>query len=159
MHQQLFKRLTLVLFFQIILFSQLRAQDSLIIRQFFNDILTRGKCYSTLDYLSNKIGGRLSGSVQAEQAVQYMYATMKQYTFDTVWLQPVMVPHWERGEKEIGYYLTNGKKIKVDIWVIRWQRIKQAQQQQLLKLQIWINCMSMVKPECLRARLFFLTAQ
>ncbi len=115
MHQQLFKRLTLVLFFQIILFSQLRAQDSLIIRQFFNDILTRGKCYSTLDYLSNKIGGRLSGSVQAEQAVQYMYATMKQYTFDTVWLQPVMVPHWERGEKEIGYYLTNGKKIKVDI--------------------------------------------
>ncbi len=27
---------------------------------------------------------------------------MKQLGFDSVWLQPVMVPHWVRGEKEIG---------------------------------------------------------
>ena len=27
---------------------------------------------------------------------------MKQFGFDSVWLQPVMVPHWVRGEKEIG---------------------------------------------------------
>lgn len=110
------KKLIILLCFQSVLSIQLHAQDSLIIRQFFNDILTRGKCYSTLDYLSNKIGGRLSGSVQAEQAVQYMYATMKQYTFDTVWLQPVMVPHWERGDKEVAHYVAaTGKKIKVDI--------------------------------------------
>ena len=27
---------------------------------------------------------------------------MKQLGFDTVWLQPMMVPHWVRGKKEIG---------------------------------------------------------
>ena len=27
---------------------------------------------------------------------------MEDFDFDSVWLQPVMVPHWVRGQKEIG---------------------------------------------------------
>jgi hypothetical protein len=78
-------------------------------------VLNRGECYQALDYLSNKIGGRLSGSPQAAAAVQYTFDKMKSYGFDTVWLQPVMVPHWVRGEKEIAY--ASKEKNKLDLRV------------------------------------------
>ncbi|QQS37720.1 MAG: M28 family peptidase [Ignavibacteriales bacterium] len=47
-----------------------------------------------------KIGPRLSGSTQSLQAIQWAEMKMKEIGFDTVWLQPVMVPHWERGTTE-----------------------------------------------------------
>lgn len=45
--------------------------DSLVIRKLYDYYLTRSKCYSNLEYLSTKIGGRLSGSPQAAQAVDW----------------------------------------------------------------------------------------
>lgn len=89
--------------------------DSTKIREIVNSILGSDDCYKHLEHLTTKIGGRLSGSPQAEEAVQYMYNVMKQYNFDTVWLQPVMVPHWVRGEKEVGYFVSKGKKIPVNV--------------------------------------------
>jgi hypothetical protein len=50
-------------------------------------------------HLSNNIGPRLSGSAQAEQAVQYVAAEMRKLGLD-VRLQKVMVPHWVRGEEK-----------------------------------------------------------
>ena len=35
---------------------------------------------------------------------------MKEVGLDSVWLQPVMVPNWVRGEKEEAYYTVNGTK-------------------------------------------------
>ncbi len=55
---------------------------------------------SVLHHLCKSIGPRLSGSVNAQKAVEFGYAKMKEYRFDTVFLQPVMVPHWERGKTE-----------------------------------------------------------
>ncbi len=75
--------------------------DSLMLANIYRDALTKSDCYRTLEYLSNKIGGRLAGSPQAAAAVEYTKQVMQQYGFDTVFLQPVMVPHWVRGEKEI----------------------------------------------------------
>lgn len=49
-------------------------------------------------YLSNNIGPRLSGSPQAERAVQYVAAEMRKLGLD-VRLQKIMVPHWVRGEE------------------------------------------------------------
>ena len=40
---------------------------------------------------------------------------MKKIGLDSVWLQPVMVPHWVRGEKEVANYIFNGKKINVPV--------------------------------------------
>lgn len=74
--------------------------DSLMIRRIYTEILTNSTCYSNLDYLSNKIGGRLSGSPQAQKAVEWTVKAMKEAGADTVYLQEVMVPHWVRGEKE-----------------------------------------------------------
>jgi carboxypeptidase Q len=74
--------------------------DSTVIRQLFREALTRGKSYENLRYLCTQIGPRLSGSEGAAKAVTYTKQLMEGYGFDRIYLQEVMVPHWERGEKE-----------------------------------------------------------
>lgn len=83
----------------------LKAQnnDSLVLSKIFKEALKKGEAYTMLDSLANGIGGRLSGSIQAQKAVEWGYRTMVNYGFDSVWLQPVMVPHWVRGSKEECY--------------------------------------------------------
>ncbi len=68
--------------------------------------LLNGKSYEWLDHLSNQIGGRLSGSFNAEQAVEYTKKELENLGLDKVWLQPVMVPKWTRGEREFAYVQT-----------------------------------------------------
>ena len=80
--------------------------DSLAIRTIYDMSLLNGKSYDWLDHLSNQIGGRLSGSIQAEQAVKYTKAELEKLGLDKVWLQPVMVPKWTRGTKEYAYIET-----------------------------------------------------
>jgi len=45
-------------------------------------------------------GPRLSGSENSMKAINWAYEKMKSLGFDKVWLQPVLVPHWERGDVE-----------------------------------------------------------
>ena len=93
----------------------INKNDSIVVKQLFNSALTKGKSYQWLDHLSNNIGGRLSGSPQAQQAVEWGEKLMGELGFDKVWLQPVMVPHWVRGEKEEAYFTVNKIKYKVAI--------------------------------------------
>ncbi|WP_426491856.1 M20/M25/M40 family metallo-hydrolase [Hymenobacter sp. 102] len=74
--------------------------DSVAIRKIYDEALARGQSYDNLRYLTGQIGGRLSGSPQAEQAVQWGKVTMEKMGLDRVYLQEVMVPHWVRGAKE-----------------------------------------------------------
>lgn len=76
------------------------------IKKLYNSALTEGKGYDWLNYLSNQIGGRLSGSVQAQQAVDFTKAQLDSLGLDKVWLQPVMVPKWVRGTPEFAYFET-----------------------------------------------------
>lgn len=89
--------------------------DSSNIKHFFNTALTEGQSYEWLRDLTQNIGGRLSGSPEAQQAVEWGEQLMKEVGLDSVWLQPVMVPHWVRGEKETAHYTVNGKKTDVAI--------------------------------------------
>lgn len=89
--------------------------DSTAIKQLYNSALTQGQSYEWLRDLTSNIGGRLSGSPEAQKAVEWGEALMKEVGLDSVWLQPVMVPHWIRGEKEVANYLTNGVKKNVPI--------------------------------------------
>ena len=82
-----------------------QTEDDLMIKAIFEDVLTKGECYQNLDYLSNQIGGRLSGSPGATQAVNWTRKLMNGYGFYTVYLQAVMVPHWVRGKKELAQLL------------------------------------------------------
>ncbi|MBT8290904.1 MAG: M20/M25/M40 family metallo-hydrolase [Muriicola sp.] len=97
-------RITITLFLML-QFHNVAAQtdDEKKIRAIYDLALTEGKAYGWLNYLSNQIGGRLSGSVQAEQAVNYTKAQLDSLGLDKVWLQPVMVPKWVRGTPEFAY--------------------------------------------------------
>ncbi len=96
--------------------SQTAAQDSIMLKKLYTTALTDGKAYDWLDYLSNEIGGRLSGSIEAENAVKYTEAELNELGLDKVWLQPVMVPKWTRGFKEYAYIETaSGEKTITDI--------------------------------------------
>lgn len=86
--------------------QQVNESDSLMIRSIYDMALLQGKSYEWLDYLSNEIGGRLSGSLEAERAVKYTEAELNKLGLDKVWLQPVMVPKWTRGTKEYAYIET-----------------------------------------------------
>ncbi|GAB3224099.1 M28 family peptidase [Hymenobacter seoulensis] len=74
--------------------------DSVVIRKIYDEALARGESYENLRHLTGRIGARLSGSPQAEQAVQWGKSVMEKMGLDRVYLQEVMVPHWERGAKE-----------------------------------------------------------
>ncbi len=95
------------------LFSQ--TKDEKTIKEIYKSALTNSRCYSWLDYLSNSIGGRLSGSTNAEKAVQYTKSELETLGFDRVYLQELMVPKWVRGEKEVAYILDHKSKINVPI--------------------------------------------
>lgn len=89
--------------------------DSLTIAIFFKNSLTKGKSYDWLRDLTTNVGGRLSGSPEAQKAIIWGENLLKSLNFDKVWLQPVMVPHWVRGEKEKAYFTVNNTKYDVPI--------------------------------------------
>jgi hypothetical protein len=90
--------------------------DEETIRTFYTQSLTNGKSYEWLDHLSNDIGGRLSGSLNAEKAVLYTKEQLEALGLDKVWLQPVMVPKWIRGAPEFAYIETApGRTTNVNI--------------------------------------------
>lgn len=96
-------------------FTMKAQSDEDVLKIVYETSLTNGHSYQWLDYLSNSIGGRLSGSTNAELAVQYTKAELEKLGLDKVWLQPVMVPKWVRGEKEMAYIETAGAMSKVNI--------------------------------------------
>ena len=96
--------------------QKVNKKDSTVIKQIFDTSLTDGASYEWLDYMSNNIGSRLSGSLGAELAVNYTKEQMEELGIDKVWLQPVMVPKWTRGVQEYSYIETSpGVTSLVDI--------------------------------------------
>ncbi|GGG90112.1 peptidase M28 [Polaribacter pacificus] len=93
--------------------SENEKVDAANIKSIFNTALTQGKSYEWLRELTTDIGGRMSGSPEAAKAVLWGEQVMKDAGLDSVWLQPAMVPHWIRGEKEVANYIVDGKKIDI----------------------------------------------
>jgi carboxypeptidase Q len=78
------------------LYSVRTTEDLRAIRQ---AALASDYAYRQTGYLSNNIGPRLSGSPQAERAVQYVAEEMRKLGLE-VRLQKLTVPHWVRGEEK-----------------------------------------------------------
>lgn len=110
-----FTSLLATAFISIGAFSAHAQQDSLMMRKIYDEELVNGKCYENLRYLCKNIGGRLSGSANAQKAVEWSKKLMENYGFDKVYLQEVMVPHWVRGEKEKGTIIIGKTSIPVAI--------------------------------------------
>jgi carboxypeptidase Q len=104
--------IALIVFTTTCAFAQLSDEDQ--IKLIFATALSKGESYQNLEQLTSQIGPRLSGSPGAAKAVDWSRDLMKKYGFDSVWLQPVMVPHWVRGEKEIAR-IKSGKKKPVNV--------------------------------------------
>lgn len=67
-------------------------------RQLQQAALESDYAYRQVAYLSNNIGPRLSGSAQAQAAVEYVAGEMRRLGLE-VQLEKLMVPHWVRGEE------------------------------------------------------------
>ena len=59
-----------------------------------------------------EIGPRLSGSENSLRAISWAEEKLKNFGIDKIWLQPVMVPHWERGNIQTAQIITD-KSINV----------------------------------------------
>lgn len=75
-------------------------KDAMAIDSIYDEALVNGRCYPWLERLCFDVGHRLSGSKNAEKAVAWTRAVLDTMGLDSVWLQPCMVPHWERGAAE-----------------------------------------------------------
>ena len=106
--------ITFFLFISKILLSQSEVEKN--IQILFKKSLTEGKSYEWLDHLSNKIGGRLSGSLNSQRAIEWSKNELENLGLDKVYLQPVMVPKWIRGTFEYANIETSpGNTINVPV--------------------------------------------
>ena len=97
-------------------FTEGYSQDSVMVRRIYDQALLNGQAYENLRQLCKDIGPRLSGSAQAQMAIDWSYQKMRSYQFDKVQKQAITVPHWERGTTESAWYQTsNGTLHKVHL--------------------------------------------
>ena len=57
--------------------------------------------YRRVGIIADRFGSRLSGTPQLEMAIDWILATMREDGFENVHGEPVMVPHWIRGEESL----------------------------------------------------------
>lgn len=87
-----------------------QKEDSIFIKRISDEVLTNGKAYESLRYLTKKIGGRLAGSPGMVKAEEWGLKMMKESGADKAWLQECMVPHWVRGGEDKASFNLYGKK-------------------------------------------------
>ncbi len=75
-------------------------QDSINIKKMVDEIMTNGKAYDLLRELTKKIGGRLAGSPQQQNAAIWGKRNMEAYHPDKLFLQACKTPSWQRGGKD-----------------------------------------------------------
>ena len=108
-------KLSLFFFCSTLIAQHINKKDSTQLRSIYTEALTKGRSYTWLNYLSKNIGARLAGSEANEKAVTWAKAELDKLDLTKVWLQPVTVPVWVRGEKEVAHIETLHGNFKVDI--------------------------------------------
>jgi hypothetical protein len=76
------------------------SKDSTFIRSVYTEALNQGECYENLRVLCKDIGNRLAGSERADKAIAWGKQVLSELPIDSVYLMPVEVPHWVRGNVE-----------------------------------------------------------
>ena len=90
-----------------------KSDAEIMIREIYSKALTSGHAYEDLRFLCKEIGARITGSTEAQMAIEWGQEKMNTYGLE-VTLQEIQVPHWERGTKEVFYYKTsNGTHLKL----------------------------------------------
>lgn len=95
-------KLKVLLLMVVLANTGLRAQhDKETLSKLFTHSLVSGQAYDDLGFLCKHLGSRLSGSPGLHAAIFWAAERLREAGADTVYLQPVMVPYWERGEEEV----------------------------------------------------------
>lgn len=103
----------------ILSFHRLGAQnlsnqnDAIIVNQIFKETLANSEIPEHLRVLSKEIGNRMAGTMQAKQAIKWIELQLHELNADSVYLQPVQIPVWIRGEKEKAFMMSDkwGKQV------------------------------------------------
>lgn len=76
-------------------------------------ILVKGHSYNDLEELCKNIGHRITASPQSYEAIEWGKKKLESLKLDSVWLQPITVPHWVRGDIERLDFSNKNKPIHV----------------------------------------------
>ncbi|MBI5853497.1 MAG: M20/M25/M40 family metallo-hydrolase [Planctomycetes bacterium] len=77
-----------------------------------------GEAYTMLKDLCATAPARLSGSPNAQRAVEWGLATMRRIGLENVRAEPVMVPHWVRGEPERCELLDDSDRVVEELQIL-----------------------------------------
>ncbi|MBA3848909.1 MAG: peptidase M28 family protein [Opitutus sp.] len=84
--------------------------DAQMLRRIYDTALDGSPAYGQLRELTEQYPGRLAGSAALAGAVQWSEQLLRQIGCDRTELQPVMVPHWERGAPERVEFASGGAR-------------------------------------------------
>ena len=96
-------------------------EDSLFIRSVADEILVNSRAYENLRVLCKTVGGRLAGSPQTAKAESWGMNALQQAGAGKVYMQQCMVPHWDRGGKDVAwieYKDDKGKTMRTSLDVL-----------------------------------------
>jgi hypothetical protein len=108
--KQLFLPVLWILFFPLLVGAQTREGT---IQKIYHESLNNSPAYENLRFLCKRIGNRITGSPQAAAAVEFTRQLMQDYGFDTVYLQPVKVPRWDRGTPPVVKIITGQESVTI----------------------------------------------
>jgi carboxypeptidase Q len=94
--------------------QQQYQNDSTVVSRLATILLTNSTGYEDLRILCKTIGHRLSGSTAAAKAVEWGKNTLINAGCDRVYLQPVLVPKWVRGQEEAQVIMQDGQKLNLE---------------------------------------------
>lgn len=93
------KQLITIIIFLLLPLTSFPQNPEVVIKSIFNNALLDNTAEEHLLYLCKNTKGRIPGSKEALHAVKYTMNALIDAGADSVWLQEVPVPHWERGEE------------------------------------------------------------
>ena len=80
--------------------TSVHSRDA-VVREIFENALLSNVAYENLRILCETTEGRIAGTPEAAAAVEFTRQIMAGMELDSVYLQEVMVPNWQRGEPEV----------------------------------------------------------
>ena len=92
------RTLFILLFISFVGIASAQDEDAFFIKSIYEQALKEQYGYKWLEQMTTEVGHRFSGSPNADAAVSFVARHLKEQGMDSVWLQEVEVPRWERGE-------------------------------------------------------------
>ncbi|MFA5668236.1 MAG: M20/M25/M40 family metallo-hydrolase [Balneolaceae bacterium] len=95
-----------ILFFGLIACNQ-TLDEADMFKKISDEVMSNGEAYDILYDLTKNIGNRVSGSTGYDKAVEWGAEELRRAGADKVWLQPVIVPAFERGKESLKIKIGN----------------------------------------------------